>query len=459
MPPISRRDWTALAIVIIALMMMMHLNAQLVSADTSDKMPTAAGAQQTVPADVYERLQMLENEVSRLHGELGQTWVNQRRAEEVKALVHEVLADAKQRATLLNDETLSGYDNGFFIRTADNNFYLKIRGLVMLRYVYNHRQDPPVGQDSDESGFELARTRFAFMGHVIDPTWKFMIWAGYTNSGNTALYDAWIKKILPHGFSVTAGQFKLPVWKEFLVSETSQQFIERSLLNSRCSGSYTQGVKVDWQNDMFHLTASINDGRKSINTTWNQDNHHFAITGRAEWKVFGEWSDYKDFESWQGSDPALFFGAAIHYEMGEQGGSNQNPDDITWTVDALWKLGGANLYAAVTGEHTDGYSTALGGFPGDYVGFLVQGGFFITPELEAIARYEFAAPDQESVAQLSVATVGFNYFFKKWSARLGFDVSYSFNEMPAYWASTSAGWLVDNSHGQIVVRAQMQLLF
>lgn len=459
MPSITRRDWTALAIVLIALMMMMHLNAQIASADDGSSMPTAAGAKQAVSADVYQRLEMLEHEVKRLHGELGETWINERRAEEVKALVHEVMADANQRATLLNDETLVGYDNGFFIRTADNNYLLKIRGLVMLRYIYNHRQGAPTGEDADESGFELSRTRFAFMGHVIDPTWKFMIWAGYTSSGSTALYDAYLTKILPHGFSITAGQFKIPIWKEFIVSETSQQFVDRSLLNAKCSGSYTQGVKVDWQNDMFHLTGSLNDGRGTINTNWYNDNHHLAVTGRAEWKVFGEWNNYKYFESWQGSDPLLVFGAAVHYEMGEHGGSNQNPDDFTWTVDGLWKFGGGNIFAAVTGQHTSGYSSASSSFPGDYVGFLVQGGFFVTPELELVARYEYAVPDQDSIPQLSVATIGANYFFKRWSARLGFDVSYSFNAMPAYWSNATSGWLVDNSHGQIVVRAQMQLLF
>jgi hypothetical protein len=214
-PTISRRDWTVLAIVILSLMLVMQLQAQAepptVPSSEPSVMPTAAGAKDAVSAEVYQRLEMLEHEVARLHGELGQTWINERRAEEVKALVHEVMADANQRASLLSDEAMAGYDNGFFIRSADDNFYLKIRGLVMLRYIYNHRQEPPAGGDADVSGFELARTRFAFMGHVIDPTWKFMIWAGYTSNGGTALYDAWIKKILPHGFSITAGQFKLPV--------------------------------------------------------------------------------------------------------------------------------------------------------------------------------------------------------------------------------------------------------
>lgn len=411
-----------------------------------------------VPVSVLDRLQNLEKRVAELSNEQQDNWLNERRAEEVSALVHEVLADAQTRATLLSDEATAGYNNGFFIRSLDNAFYLKIRGFLQTRYVYNHRQTAPVGQDDNQGGFELARTRFGFMGHIIDPTWQYMIWAGYTSSGSTALYDAYIKKTLPLGFSVTAGQFKLPVWKEFLVSETTTQFVERSLLNYKASGSYTQGIMGNWTNDWLSLTASVNDGQGSINKPWNQDNSHIAATGRAEWKVFGDWKNYKDFESWQGTDPLLVLGGALHYEMGETGGGTQNPDSLTWVADAVWKWGGGNLYVGGVGEHSTGRNNA-DNEPGDYYGVVTQAGFFVTEDLELLARYEFGYSDLDDVDQLSVATAGFNYFLSRWSARFAFDVGYSFNAMPAFWANSAAGWLEDEEHGQIVVRAQVQLLF
>ena len=453
----KRHDWTWPIIVVIVLLMLVHLHAQAYAA--APDADAASNSNQAIPQHVLDRLEMLEHEVARLHDEAGEQWVNDRRAEEIKALVHETISDAQTRASLLTDDAIAGYNNGFFIRSADNNFYLKIRGMIQSRYVFNVRQNAPAGQDGDEGGFEIARTRFAFMGHIIDPTWKFMIWTGYSSSGGTLLLDAYIQKKLPAGFSVTAGQFKVPMWKEWLVSETSQQFIERSLLNAKASGSYTQGIKVDWGNDFLRLTGSFNDGTNSLNANWNNDKSHWAVTGRAEWKVFGDWGNYKTFESWQGSDPLLVFGLAANYQQGETGGTDQYPDAFTWTADALWKFGGGNIFVAAVGSQTSGMDSALGYEPGDYYGLLAQGGYFVTPQVEAFARYEFAVPDQDSIDHLSVASVGVNYFFKKWSAVASLDVGYSFNAMSSYWASSGTGWLVDGSHGQVVVRAQMQLLF
>ena len=66
-----RNDWTWTAIVIIALMLFAHLHAKA-QTDSTKSMPTAAGAQQVVSEQVFERLEMLENEVARLNAEKGE---------------------------------------------------------------------------------------------------------------------------------------------------------------------------------------------------------------------------------------------------------------------------------------------------------------------------------------------------------------------------------------------------
>ena len=87
----------------------------------------------------------------------------------------------------------------------------------------------------------------------------------------------------------------------------------------------------------------------SSTESWRSESVAYgAVTGRAEWKAFGDWKNYNDFESWQGSDPLLVFGVAANYQQGDTGGSTQNPDNITWTADALWKFGGGNVFAAIS---------------------------------------------------------------------------------------------------------------
>lgn len=398
------------------------------------------------------RLDQQAQAIADLKAQLGEDWLTRRRHEQVRQLVHEVLADADARAALLDQKLTAGYDNGFYLGSADGNNLLRIRGMIQSRYVFNTRDDS--GGDDSRGGFEIARTRFAFTGHVIDPTWQYMIWTGHHYDGGAMLLDAWIKKDLGSGWAVTAGQFKVPFWREYLVSETKQQFVERSLLKS-FSGGYTQGVKLDYQNQDLHATLSFNDGAKTLNDPWHTEDTDVALTGRLVWLVFGKWKQYKQFESWRGDKPMLALGGAAHYQEGESGTATEQTDLFRWTVDGTLGLGGANLFAAVIGDHVDNTSAY------DRIGVLVQGGYFVTDEVEVIARYEWADLDLAGDDTLSIATVGVNYFFHKHAARWTLDVGYAFEPVASKIHSDFAGYRTDGAgeDGQLVVRTQLQLVF
>jgi hypothetical protein len=281
-----------------------------------------------------------------------------------------------------------------------------------------------------------------------------VIWTGHHNDGDAMLLDAYIRKDLGEHWSATVGQFKLPFWREYLVSETKQQFVARSLL-ATLSGKYTQGVKVEYKDEHLHLTASFNDGAKNLNEPWDAEDTDAAVSGRAEWLLFGHWKQYKQWESWRGDKPMLVLGAAAHYQRGESGTPTVEKDKFRWTADAAWEFGGANLFAAVLGEHVDN------GKSHDRIGVLVQGGYVLTDKLEAIARYEWADLDQAGEDEHSILTLGANYFFDKHNLRFTFDVGYAFEPVADTLHSDFAGYRTDSAgeDGQIVTRAQMQLLF
>ena len=52
----------------------------------------------------------------------GDNWMTEERAEEVRSLVRDVLADADTRASLLQSGMTAGYDDGFMIGSTDGNF-------------------------------------------------------------------------------------------------------------------------------------------------------------------------------------------------------------------------------------------------------------------------------------------------------------------------------------------------
>ncbi len=417
-----------------------------------------AGAETTIEqlqaklAEQQRRLDAQEARISQLVNHNEADWMTERRVEQIKRVVHEVLADAETRAALLNDAIIAGHDGGFFLASEDGNHLLRIKGMLQTRYITNHQNDGP--DDDHRGGFEISRTRFGFMGHVIDPSWKFLIWTGHHKDGDTLLLDAYLTKVLNGQWSVTAGQFKVPLWREWLVSETRQQFVARSLLNA-FAGSYTQGVKVDFKDDALHVTLSINDGVGGINKTWDTEDTELALTGRVEWLVFGDWKQYSDWESWRGGEAMLVLGTAAHYQLGESGTATVESDIARWTADAHLELGGANLFAAVITDHVDN------GVDVNRVGVLVQGGVFVTDNIEIIGRFEWADLDEGADDTLSVVTAGFNYFFAQHRAKLTVDVGYGFEPVPSTMYNTFAGWRMDSvgEDGQVVGRAQMQLLF
>ena len=398
------------------------------------------------------QLDRQQRSIDRLRSRLDGDWMDERRAEQVKTLVRDVLADADARSAMLDSAITAGHDGAFFIASADGNYRLNVKGMIQTRYIYSHQENAP--DDDDRAGFDIGRTRFGFTGHIIDPSWHYVIWTGHHYNGDAMLLDVYIKKDLGENWSATVGQFKLPLWREYLVSETKQQFVARSLL-AGFSGKYTQGVKVEYKDEILHATASFNDGGKNLNKKWNYEDTDAGFTGRVEWLVFGDWKQYKQWESWRGEKPMLVLAAAAHYEWGESGTADVEDDHFRWTADASWELGGANLFAAVIGDHVEN------GQSSDRIGALVQGGLFINDKLELIARYEWADLDQSGDDTLSIATVGVNYFLAKHKARWTLDLGYAFEPVSDKLHSDFAGYREDSAgeDGQVVVRTQVQLLF
>ncbi|MEM9081968.1 MAG: hypothetical protein AAGB34_00110, partial [Planctomycetota bacterium] len=92
--------------------------------------------------------------------------------DEVRAIVAEMMADAETRSSLLANGGGAGWDDGFYIKSEDGNFKLKVGGWAQFRYVANFRDTALAGTSGDdtEHGFNATRTRINFKGHVIDPS-------------------------------------------------------------------------------------------------------------------------------------------------------------------------------------------------------------------------------------------------------------------------------------------------
>ncbi len=415
----------------------------LIAATTLSFSPAALGASAESADDMStlrneidalkNRVRTQDSEIARMKAELGDEWLTEERAKEIRSVVQDVLADSESRASLQSDGATAGYNKGFFLASPDGNFKLVIGGQLQIRYAFSRLssrslqqldpgtyQPPAVGplnsfpggteirgyqgyygHNNDIArtarGFEVRRMKLDFSGHVVDPSWQYKVVLAYSQtssqtafnnvttttsqygvqstgptSGNASagpgsggatagLEDAWVRKEIDPNWSVKVGQFKSPFMKEELVSSKYQLAAERSLVNQLFSTKFTQGIELTFQNDCFRIIASVNDGGNNANTSAVIGNSElsgtyaeWAFTGRAEWKIAGDWKQFNDMSSFVGESFAMYVGGGVNWQRG--GGDPGDPYNNTWTTGSG---GNGNMTATGSVIGTNGLPLAV----------------------------------------------------------------------------------------------------
>jgi len=428
--------------------------------------PTSAG--DTEVAELRALVGDLKNQVDTLKAQTDDHWLTETRADEIRGLVQDVLADADTRASLLQSGAVAGYDKNFFLGSADGNYMLKIAGQVQVRAVYNW-QDDEASDDTNRFGFENRRTKIRFFGHAFDPSWQYLVLGAFERDGGSFVLDeAFITKDLGNGSKFRFGQFKTPFLREELVSSSRQMAVERSLVNEEFNQDRSQGVEYSYAADQWRLAVAFTDGFfpggvGTDNTPWQAEDTEYAFTGRFEFMLVGDdWKAFDDFEGWTGGETGILLGAAAHYQVGEYGTATPpgtgEVEALHLTADVTAKFDRFGLFAAVVYRNLDADDAAT---DVDQLGFLVQAGFFLTEEWELFGRYEFGDSDIDGDEDLSVITVGVNKYWDKHNLKWQTDVGFGLDEVSSTWATSSAGYRTDpaDSDGQVVIRSQVQLLF
>lgn len=427
-----------------------------------------AGGQTAESTDLRDRIAALERDLAQLRHQEGGMWLTESRAADIRALVQDVLTDVDSRASLLDDGATAGWSEGggFFLRGVDGSFSLSIKGQLQFRYVVSMQDDSAPDGDSSRAGFENSRTKLRFTGNVVDPNWLFMIEGRFDRGGGTfGLEDAYIARIFgDSGWLAIAGQFKVPMLREELVSSSFQQAVERTLVNEEFTAGRTQGVGVDYRGDAFHLTVGFTDGHPAtggFNMPALAYDTEYSFTARGELLLGGAWAQFDDLPSWRGEESALLLGGAAHYQVGEYGTIADELDVFQWTVDASAEFGGCNVLGALVGRHLSGAAEA------DQYGAIVQGGFFLSDHWELFGRYEWGDLDFDD-AELSIVTIGATRYFAKHQLKWTTDVGFGLSEVSSMWGggfvgggADPTGWRTDapDEDGQVVIRSQVQLLF
>ena len=384
--------------------------------------------------------------------------------------VAQVLDDAERRSNPLYGAAggvTAGYDKKFFIKSDDGNFLLKPQLQFQFRHVSNYEQDArhQGEEDSFESGFEARRTRFRFDGNAFTPklTYSF-VWDTSRTNGAVSLLDAWVQYGFAEKWAVRVGQFKESVFHERDVSGFSQLAVERSLVDALLGGNITdrvQGVSLIYgggKDDNVRAEVAIHDGANSRNTNFQDGATHWGAGGRFEYKVFGDWANYRDFTAKNNKEDLLVVGAGAEYT------DRDGADVLLPTADVQYELADRLIvYGAVHGAYTDPHSGTDDPTRFDF-GVLGQVGYLLNKKWEVFGRYDVVALDDEAIDEgnedtFHEITTGVNYYLGPdgsylHKAKFSLDVTYLPNGAPS--DQTQAGILAGEGD-EIVLRAQFQL--
>lgn len=406
-----------------------------------------------------------------------------------RAYAAELVADAGSRASLLQGGGGAGFDGaGFNISDGTGNNVLYIGGAAQFRYTASFRDDEVNGEDEELNedfthGFSTPNTRIWTWGHVWSKDLTYKIQLHSDEDGGWDMEDAWGEYAFEGGMAFRWGQFKLPLLREENIDSEKQLLIDRSVVNHVFSQGYSQGVQLSYTTDSFRFAGAFSDGLNTSGTDFNSAaESDYALTARFDFKISGDsWNRFNDFTSWRSQDFAALVGGAVHWQDGGETGGTIEAEVLRYTIDGSVEGSGWNLYGAFIGDSSEVGDNG----DADNFGSIVQGGIFVTDQVELFGRWDALWLDENAVVDgededLHFLAAGVNYYISPESHAVKFtgQIGYALNSTSgvyfagsdggtpddptddtAAFGSTDNGFLGQAEDGEFNIQLQMQVMF
>jgi len=377
------------------------------------------------PIDVQRELAAMRAELAEMRVEQRDQWLDEARAEQIRGVVRDVLADTSARTAYRDTEWTAGLSNapggGLQIEAADGAMSIKLSGLVQTRFVaasaYGSASGAP-GVDDTRWGFENKTVMFAFSGHLYDPTLTYLTAVAYTSQTNRfftvpgayRLVYSRIRKDLGEGWAVGTGLLNVPWDLESDYVGSSQLTVgDYSIFNYRFGAGKQPGAVLGWTGDWFRAAGGVFNQINSIQPGWNaKTNLSFAVTGRAEMKWGVPWDQITRTSGAPGDVPGVVLGLGLCMSNGRA--QNPQPPETSLatpsaqgvTADARVLLGETVFIAQYA------YMRDAVGAPelGWNQGINLQASTYVAPKVEAFAE----ACWMSDVPVEWIAQAGVNFF-------------------------------------------------
>ena len=311
-------------------------------------MSASMGSTEVTP-DLSARLEAAEARIAELSVNQDADWMTEQRSEQIRGLVQDVLSDADTRASLQGDGSTSGYNDGFYIQSADGKWSMKINGLFQERFnvlqwsqrwlvvpIRRGGEDDNGNNYTTAFGFETTRAALNFSGTLAGDmrtttlvstgrrtTTGTASGVGGRNGGgisNSPLEWAYGGFSLNDNMKLQMGRQKYEVQRAFIVNAENQLGIERG------AGTYfwytsnlTNGVKLLYDNNnmrgnVMFSNGSTGNGAVNSHRDWANNNHGWGVSGRGEMLLQGDWSQFdQTMGSTRGAAMGMMLGVGAAY--------------------------------------------------------------------------------------------------------------------------------------------------
>ena len=342
--------------------------------------PPAAQPRDAGVAELLKRLDMLEernreleSKVTDLSRQQGEEWLGEQRAAQIREVVRDVLADSEARASLRDGGMTAGWNDGFFLGSADGRFRMNFGGFTQARFIWSSIKVGPGFSNTDyvfdrqenRYGFDVPQVQLWTDGHIFSRDFQYMVKARFYQQFETELnkgdgvnnpiagaaeysafelMDAWARIHLDDNWSVRAGQFRSPYSRGFLVMEQYQMTASRSVVDYHYALGYTQGLELEYASDEARARVSVNNGAQdnllgdsdanygfnagglggfkifptgsygAQNAPFWSQTSAFSFTGRFDWKAAGAWDQFRSYTSPAMEEFGLLMGLGVHYQ-------------------------------------------------------------------------------------------------------------------------------------------------
>ena len=364
-----------------------------------------------------------------------------------KYIAASIIAALSTNATAQTSDGLSdngivtiGGDRGLQFESKDGEFsfkpYLLMQTSLNVNYYDDEGLDKAYNQDNvANSGFSIPYACLGFTGKAWSKV-TYNLTINASASSAKLLQQAWFDVNVSHGLGVKVGKFKTPFSHAYLTtlgeslmpmlptSLTATSIMEHRLnaVTPTIGTGFDLGVEFhgmmgkwwSYEAGLFNGTgAGTNSATKTISDDWHIPSLLYA--GRIAWMPNGVMPKTQGNPKLLHENKFMLAGAAnLNVEA-----QSESTNDQRYGIEAAWLHNRLYLGGEFYWMHVSFTERMKEDVSYDYKGGYIQAGYFVSPQVQVTARYDFLDRNgSDKDGFLNMPAVGCNYFIKDTGLKL-----------------------------------------